>query len=93
MEATPEELNYNKILNRLTSIAGVSEVHDLHLWELGDKKYAATAHLVTNADQNKILKEATLIFRKYKIYHTTIQIETPAGKGDNMYINCDNNID
>ena len=93
MEATPIELNYNKILNRLTAISYVTEVHDLHLWELGDRKFAGTAHIVTNHDPNKILKEATLVFRKYKVYHTTIQIETPAGKGDSMYINCDNNID
>lgn len=93
MEATPVELNYRKILNKLTSVSGVLEVHDLHLWELGDKKYAGTAHILTNIDQSKVLKEATLIFRKYKIYHTTIQIETPTGRGDSMYISCDNNID
>lgn len=68
------------------------EIHDLHVWELGTMKYAGSVHLVANKEHKRILKETTMIFRKHKIYHSTVQMESPMGKKDELYINCDNNI-
>jgi hypothetical protein len=93
METCPADINYQKILSQLINIKGVIEVHDLHVWDLGDQKFAATAHLISNEEKDRVLKDATLIFRKHNIYHSTVQVESPNGKNDPLYINCDNNID
>lgn len=93
MDATPSDIDFQAILGQLAEISGVREIHDLHIWDLGDHRFAGTAHLVSSEKHDEILKKATLVFRKQKIYHTTIQIENPLSQGDSMYINCDNNID
>ena len=36
LEATPSELNYNKILNNLTQLESVINIHDFHLWKIGN---------------------------------------------------------
>lgn len=93
METCPTEINYQKVLSQMLGIQGILEVHDLHIWDLGDRKFAATAHVVCNENKERVLRDTTLLFRKHSIYHTTVQIESPAGKKDELYINCDNNID
>jgi len=93
METCPNEINYQQVLSQMLGIQGILEVHDLHIWDLGDHKFVATAHVVCNENKERVLRDTTLLFRKHSIYHTTVQIESPAGKKDELYINCDNNID
>ncbi len=90
MEMTPSEIDYNKVLNCLLEINGVKEIHDLHIWDVGEKKFVATTHIV--AEDESVLKEATLVFRKFKIFHSTVQIENSTGKNEENFVNCDNNI-
>jgi cobalt-zinc-cadmium efflux system protein len=71
----------------LSEIAGVVEVHDLHVWTLTSGMNVATAHLVTadprqgqtSVDTGAILAEAAKVMRdRFGIEHATLQVE-PAG--------------
>ncbi|GAA2742405.1 cation diffusion facilitator family transporter [Terrabacter aerolatus] len=71
----------------LREVAGVVEVHDLHVWTLTSGMNVATAHLVTaaaqpgeaSADAGTILAQAAAVMRdRFGIEHATLQVE-PAG--------------
>ncbi len=66
----------------LRLVAGVGDVHDLHLWTLTSGMHVATAHLVAGADTDSdaVLVEArTLLRTRYGIEHATLQIESDPG--------------
>lgn len=73
MEGTPSGIKYEEVKEDLLILKDVKEVHDLHIWSISTKHLALSAHLVSERD---VTQEAIeLIQRKYKIFHTTIQID------------------
>ena len=92
MNVTPKNLNLDLFQKRLLKIKGIVEIHHLHVWEVTYGKPVMSAHIIIeNPEENlKILKKATLVVRKFGIYHSTIQIEN---KSDSeLILNCTNNI-
>ena len=78
MDAVPSGIDPEKIKSYLSSIEGVVEVHDLHIWSMSTTEIALTAHLVINSPEllNKILKKITEDLKNnFKIHHPTIQME------------------
>ena len=80
LEAVPKHLNPETIAEELKKIAGVKDMHDLHLWAITSGIYALSGHLliedqmVSKSDQ--ILKEANALLKdKFGITHTTLQLE------------------
>lgn len=80
LEGTPRGISLPEIRASLCGIAGVEDVHDLHVWSLGSQTHALASH-VTIADlpiseSGRILAEikATL-HERFNINHTTIQFE------------------
>src|SRR5205085_5314905 len=45
MESVPRHLDYDAIGNSLSRIAGIVQVHDLHVWQMGPDTVALSAHL------------------------------------------------
>lgn len=85
MDGVPSHIDLPEVMAYLKSVAGVKNVHDLHIWGLSTKENALTAHLVmpekrlSDDDRHEIehhLKE------KFKIDHVTIQIEKGDGEHD-----------
>jgi cobalt-zinc-cadmium efflux system protein len=77
LDAVPRGIDPEAIHRALTTIAGVTEVHDLHLWGTSTSETVLTAHLVVPAASGpSIVAEAAAMLRKsYGISHTTLQIE------------------
>lgn len=78
LEATPDGTSLQDIRSELSSIEGVSKVHDLHVWSLTSGVNYLTAHLirVPNGHLNEILTTANRVLKeKYSIGHSTIQVE------------------
>jgi zinc transporter 2 len=73
MEGSPSGIGIDveKVKELFMELAGVVEVHDLHIWGINSNRYALSAHMVS-VNPSITLREATKICRKYKIYHTTI---------------------
>lgn len=83
LEGTPYDVDIVKLRDAIRSIPEVSDVHDLHVWSLTSGVNAMSAHVVMRGDspQNGIL--ATInktVTSKFKIAHTTIQLELPGYK-------------
>lgn len=70
---TPEDL-----LAALSDLPGVSEVHDLHVWQLTSGMNVATAHLVSDdrAGSNPLTAASTLLRERFGIAHATLQVES-----------------
>jgi cobalt-zinc-cadmium efflux system protein len=84
VQAAPRGLDLAEIRGRLAGIAGVSDVHDLHVWTLTSDMEVASVHLMTptEADTHAILDEATTLLRdEYRIAHATLQVEPDAHQG------------
>jgi len=77
LEATPAHISLPTVHGRLVSIAGVSSVHDLHVWTLTSGVVAMSGHLVVRdpGANQRILEEAQERLRGLGIHHMTVQME------------------
>ncbi|MCG3117857.1 MAG: cation diffusion facilitator family transporter [Candidatus Manganitrophus sp. SA1] len=82
MEAVPEHIDLGEVGKAMAQIAGVEEVHDLHVWTLTSGKYALSAHVTISSLQDwpiiQNLLEALLADR-FQIDHTTLQVAVKPG--------------
>ena len=78
LHAVPAGVDPDKVHAYLTSVEGVSEVHDLHIWAMSTTETALTVHLVMPegypSDAFRSMVVDTL-HEQFKIAHSTIQIE------------------
>lgn len=81
LEAVPAHVDMEAVRRILTSVPGVTAVHDLHIWTISSGIYALSAHLVV-ADpvchNNDTILSAVKheLLDRFGIDHTTIQIES-----------------
>ena len=74
----PEGIDPEAVAASLDGIAGVEQVHDLHVWALTSGMNVATAHLVAtaDADHHDLLDHARDVLREqFGIVHATVQVE------------------
>ena len=83
MESTPKKLNLTKIQKDLENISGVTEVHDLHIWSLNNSNQSLTVHIKSKTPMVSLKRATRLLNTKYKILHTTIQVEEMEEENDN----------
>jgi cobalt-zinc-cadmium efflux system protein len=80
----PVGVDPEEVSRRLAEVAGVHQVHDLHLWALTSGMNVATAHLVAQdeADHHAVLDGARDVLRdRFDIAHATIQVEPADHRG------------
>jgi len=81
LEGTPRNLRLQEIRASMQSVAGVLNVHDLHVWSLGSSSHALASHVTIAempvSDCGSILEGINTALRdRFQIHHTTIQFET-----------------
>lgn len=78
MEGTPITIDQKEVKATLEEIEGVIDVHDLHIWTITSGIDSLTCHILIKDDHDsqEILQQSIdKIREKFKIEHTTIQIE------------------
>lgn len=81
LAGVPHSVNQNKVKDYLAQIAGVTAIHDVHIWGLSTQEIALTAHLIMpelslrDEDYQRINDD---LLHQFDIRHVTLQIE----KGD-----------
>ncbi|QHL88684.1 cation diffusion facilitator family transporter [Nibribacter ruber] len=77
LDAVPQGIDVTAIREFLQSVAGVSQVHDLHIWAMSSTENSLTAHLeVEETYQDKQLATIrTELKERFQIQHVTIQVE------------------
>ena len=76
-EGTPPGVRPRDVARALTAVEGVTAVHDLHIWALCSHITTLSVHLVVcegAGDDVRRAAEKTLT-TKFKIHHTTLQLE------------------
>ncbi|MDH3707797.1 MAG: cation diffusion facilitator family transporter [Acidimicrobiia bacterium] len=84
LQAAPDHVDLDQLTNDLTSIDGVVDVHDLHVWTLTSEMEAASAHLMVRegTDGHGVLDQAReLLAEQYAISHGTFQVEPESHTG------------
>ncbi len=77
--AVPAGIDRAAVQTYLASLAGVGEVHDLHIWPMSTTDIALTAHLVLpggHPGDAFLMHAADGLHERFGIDHTTLQIET-----------------
>jgi cobalt-zinc-cadmium efflux system protein len=78
LEAAPEGLPPGEVGAALRGHAGVTNVHDLHIWEISSGFPALSAHVLVGRgeDCHRIRQELEeLLHERFGIEHTTLQVE------------------
>ena len=79
LDAVPEGIDVGEVQKYLEALAGVTEVHDLHVWAMSTTETALTAHLVMPGGHPGDWFVARLcedLRAKFRIVHVTVQVET-----------------
>jgi cobalt-zinc-cadmium efflux system protein len=78
LEIAPSSVDVAEIGNALAEYPQVSEVHDLHVWEIGSGFPALSAHVLVDpeADCHRIRRELEQILKaRFALEHTTLQVD------------------
>ncbi len=78
LEAAPEGIDPALIGQRMAAQAGVTEIHDLHVWEVSSGFPALSAHVLvgTESDCHAIRRQLdALLHDHFEIDHSTLQVD------------------
>jgi cobalt-zinc-cadmium efflux system protein len=84
VQAAPARLDIPALQRELATIAGVVDVHDVHVWTLTSEMEVATAHLMVSVgtDSHAVLDQARqLLADQHGITHATLQVEPEDHRG------------
>ena len=92
IDSVPEGMNYGQIRRSILNMNHVIDVHDLHIWSIGQNNPALSAHIILTNDctekqhWDQCLKQVQdMLAQSFNIKHTTIQVE-PLGFSEDK--NC-----
>jgi cobalt-zinc-cadmium efflux system protein len=83
LEAAPRGVDVDAIGKAMVGQPGVTEVHDLHVWEVSSGFVALSAHVQVGRDNDchAARRELeTLLHDTYEIEHTTLQVDHEGGE-------------
>ncbi len=81
MQATPKNIEPEKIQATLKKIEGIDNIHHVHIWNLNDTQVHFECHVDVSNDyhisETKEIKEQVeeILFHEFEINHVTIQFE------------------
>jgi cobalt-zinc-cadmium efflux system protein len=93
LEGTPDGISIKEIVDAVSHINGVSDIHDLHVWNICSGHVSLSAHVALTPEgcnnQIEILNNIReMLLAKFSLDHVTIQIETEScGQGNRVLPN------
>lgn len=80
LEGTPRGMCVEDICVAIGEVAGVNNVHDLHVWSIGSDTHALSCHISIadippSASENILREVRQMLVARFAIHHTTIQCE------------------
>lgn len=80
LEGTPRGMSVEKIVDCISEIDGVNNVHDVHVWSIGSDTHALSCHIsiddIPPSESESILRSVKeVLAARFHIHHTTIQFE------------------
>lgn len=80
LEGVPRGLELAQVRKEIGSLAGVTGLHDLHIWSTSNDDVSCTVHVTlgSGADADTVRQSVSaLLEARFEIHHTTIQTESP----------------
>ena len=87
LERIPEQISAEEIKGHLLGIAGVENVHHMHIWSMDGRNHYATLHLVVAAENEAVKDRVKEELREHGIVHSTLELERPGEHCNERY--CD----
>jgi cobalt-zinc-cadmium efflux system protein len=84
LEGLPKGMNLSVVEREIKAIAGVVDVHHIHVWALSSAKPSLTAHILHTPDSKAhevIAQVNEMLSIRFQIYHSTLQCE-PSSTGE-----------
>ncbi len=80
LEGSPRGMKMDDVIKEVAAVAGVRNVHDLHVWSIGSEVHALSCHIgiadIPPSASEGILRDVKERLRtRFNILHTTIQFE------------------
>lgn len=79
LEGLPRGITLEAVAKAMSSVTGVLDVHDLHIWSLGSNTHALSSHVLIEdmppSESDHILGRINNILHEFGIHHSTIQFE------------------
>ncbi len=80
LEGIPHGMSVEKIIASISAVAGVNDVHDVHVWSIGSDTHALSCHIsiedIPPSESEAILRSVKQVLAaRFHIHHTTIQFE------------------
>ena len=90
LEGTPASMDMPGVIAAIKGVAGVLDVHDLHVWMVGPGVIACSCHILVaeqsvREGQQVLRAVAHALEHEFRITHTTIQVEVEGCAADDMY--------
>ncbi len=85
LDAVPKHIEPEKVSAYLRSLAGVTAIHDLHIWGLSTREVALTAHLImpeTHLSDDDFHHISHELLDQFEIHHVTLQVEKGSGEAN-----------
>ena len=88
LDAVPSDISVSEIREKMLKIAGIEDIHDLHIWPMSTTETALTVHVVVEGNQDmnltgNIKTQINNMLKQDHIFHTTIDFEqkdSPCGQ-------------
>jgi cobalt-zinc-cadmium efflux system protein len=80
LEGRPRGIELDAVTSAVRGVAGVLDVHDLHIWSLGSESHALSSHVLIDdmppSQSGEILNCINHVLAdRFHIHHTTVQFE------------------
>ncbi|MBI4498000.1 MAG: cation transporter [Chloroflexi bacterium] len=90
VEATPGHVDIGEVIRAMYHVAGVRNVHDLHVWTIAPNLHALSCHVELEdmpiSRAAEVLRQInTALGQRFHIGHATIQVECPGCQIENLY--------
>lgn len=79
LDATPASIDLDEVRAYLDGLDDVTDMHDLHVWALGTREIALSAHLVMPGERptdRRLGGICTELRQRFNVKHVTLQTET-----------------
>jgi cobalt-zinc-cadmium efflux system protein len=79
LQGVPRGIDLTTVRTSIANVAGVADVHDLHLWSMAGNDLSLTAHIVLGADSaaDQVRRAVSDMLRdQFDISHATLQLES-----------------
>jgi len=92
LESTPKDVDVQAMINTIKQIAGVKDVHDVHVWSISSELRAMNGHVliddISTSQAAEIRERIEEVVRaQYRISHTTLQMECDTCNTNDTFCN------